>query len=99
LPAKPLEEQVAKAIPRYLKDNVASGILTEPTVESISKAMPAIATIASEKNALFNLIDKISIEPGRIIIVLDHKNLAALFEVTEQALNENALTFTLPFQT
>jgi len=80
-------------------DNVASGILTEPTTESISKAIPAIATIACGKNTLFDLIDKISIEPGRIIIVLDHKNLAALFEATEQALNENALTFTLPFQT
>ena len=99
LPAKPLEDQVAKAIPRYLKDNVASCILTEPTVESISIAMPVIANIACEKNALFDLIDKISIEPGRIMIALDHKNLAALFEATEQALIEDALTFTLPFQT
>jgi len=99
LPASPLEEQIAKAIPKYMKDNVASSILTEPTAELISKAMSAIANIELKKNALFVLIDKISIEPGRITIALDHKNLAALFEATEQALIESALTFTLPFQT
>ncbi|MEH6361259.1 MAG: recombinase family protein, partial [Amylibacter sp.] len=99
LPAPPLEEQIAKAIPKYMKDNVASSILIAPTTESISKAMSAIANIVCEKNALFDLVDKISIEPGRIVIALDHKHLAVLFEVTKEILNEEALTFTLPFQT
>ena len=82
-----------------MNDNIASSILTEPTTESISKAMSAITNIAYEKNILFDLIDKISIESGRIKIALDNKNVAALFEATKDVLNKEALTFNLPFQT
>jgi len=99
LPALPLEEQIAKATLKYMNDNVASSILIAPTAETINKAMSAITNIACEKNVLFDLIDKISIEPGRIVIALDHKHLAVLFEATKDVLNEEALTFNLPFQT
>ncbi len=101
LPAAELETQIAALARKMLTaPDAAARLLSEPTADAISalrKNLPSDAGDLAE-STLLKTVAHITIAPGELTIQLDPTSLAKLASIKTQAVNEDALTITTPFQ-
>ncbi len=99
LPAKPLEDQITHAVIIHIREHVTSELIINPDAATISNAVTVINEMQSRPDEIVALIDRIDIAPGCVEINLNAQHLGALFNLQESLINNEALTFILPFQT
>ncbi|WP_290770971.1 recombinase family protein [Hoeflea sp.] len=103
LPAKPLEDQIAKAILSHLRGRLPVDLLINPTTDAISKIGSQLDLLdaqsrAKDASVILTCIEQATIRPGAIEISLSPELVADTIEISEDELNPDVLTFELPFQ-
>jgi site-specific DNA recombinase len=103
LPAKTLEDQIAKAILSHLSSRLPVNLLINPAAYAISNIgnnldLLDVQSRIKTPNRILSCIDKGTIRPGAIEISLDPSAVADTLEISEDELNPDVLTFSLPFQ-
>jgi DNA invertase Pin-like site-specific DNA recombinase len=101
IPAHGLEEQVVKAIVRYLKQKSPMALLinnvTIETIEQMQLKQQVWTKSLPPNEKLLNCIDRIEIRKGELNIRLQGGETAKLFNITSEDLDEEALKFITPF--
>lgn len=103
LPANTLEDQIAKATLSHLSNRLPVNLLINPGAYAISNIGKNIDLLDVQSriktpNRILSCIDKGTIRPGAIEISLDPEAVADTLEISEDELNPDVLTFSLPFQ-
>jgi hypothetical protein len=99
LPAQPFEDQIVAAGSEYLQANVVSKILINPPIEIIQSVTKIIKNIYSNPENIAALIERVDIAPGTVRIALNPSALTMALYLKGNKFNDDALTFSLPFQT
>ncbi len=87
------------AVSKYLKENITSKLLIDPSIDVIQNAIKTIKANEGNSTKIAPLIDRIDIASGSVEIRLDQRVVCKEFNLNEDSLNSDALTFCLPFQT
>lgn len=110
LPAKRLEDEILAAITNHLIRNQARILIDNTSVEHIKKLPDKIqeikTTLCKNKNVQrqttnsigFNCIHRIDIKPGSAQIKLNEAEIAIVFSMAPELINDKILTFSVPFQ-
>ena len=103
LPAKPLEDQIARAILSHLRDRLPIDLLINPTTDAISKIGSQLDLLDAQSrtkdaSAILSCIEQATISPGTIEVSLSPEAIADAIEISEDELNPDIRTFELPFQ-
>lgn len=112
LPAEKLEQQLATSITTYLSNlnpaillatvtikatEQAANPITSQELAQVSNALKGISAI-KETNRIFDLLSKVTIRQGSIEIELFLSKIASHLVINESRINQDVLSFTLPFQ-
>ena len=103
LPAKSLEEQLASAILTHLRNSLPVDLLIDPSADDIRRIRDLFdeATAGGamrSTEAVLSCVQRAMITPGKIEIALDRETVAAWLSVSSDAMNSDALSFSIPFQ-
>ncbi|WP_370321951.1 recombinase family protein [Oricola sp.] len=103
LPAKSLEQQLASAILTHLRNRLPVDLLIDPSVDDIGCIRDLLDGAASGKStrkpeAILSCIQRATITPGKIVIILDREAVAAWLSVSSDTINSDGLSFAIPFQ-
>ena len=104
LPAKQLEHKIEYLINERITSLIKGHrLLEEPNAASQAKLQAALATIEAASDAegtanTVDLIDRCTLKPGEIEIVLNLQALADLLTIVASKIDERVLTFAAPFQ-
>lgn len=101
LPAKALEDQIAKAVLDHLKQNVSGGLLIGPDFNQITKLQTAVAAIAQHNQkqlTLLSFVKEARLEPGKISIDLDRQKTSEALKLDPSLIEAKQLKFTRTFQ-
>ncbi len=101
LPAKQLEDQIGNAVLAHLQDHLAVDLLRDANADDISRIGTALREASSADaggTAIHGCIGRATIRPGELGIALDHEATATFLDLSADALNADALDFTVPFQ-
>jgi DNA invertase Pin-like site-specific DNA recombinase len=99
LPAQLFEDQIVAAVSNYLQTNIIVKILINPTIEIIQSVTKTIKNINAKPVDIAALIERIDIGPGTVKIAINPNELTDALCLEENQFNDDALTFSLPFQT
>ncbi len=103
LPAKALEDQIAKATLSHLRIRLPVDLLINPAADAMSKIGSHLDLLDAQSrargpNAILSRIQQGTIKPGAIEINLNPEAIADTIEISEDELNPDVLMFILPFQ-
>lgn len=104
LPAKQLEQKIASLASEHINSLITGHrFLTEPDATSQSKlqaALESIETTSDEErtSSAADLIERCTLKPGEIEIVLNLQALADLLTIESSRIDESVLTFAAPFR-
>ncbi len=101
LPAKQLEEQIGDAVMAHLQDHLAVDLLRDANADAISKIGTALQEASSADGGgktIHGCIRRANLQPGELGITLDPDATSAFLDLSADALNADALAFTVPFQ-
>jgi site-specific DNA recombinase len=103
LPSKSLEQQVASAILTHLRNRLPADLLIDPSVDEIGRIRDllddaVVGNVTRSQEAVLACIQRATITPGKIEIALDRETVAAWLSVSSDAMNSDALSFSIPFQ-
>lgn len=103
LPAKTLEDQIAKATLSHLRTQLPVDLQINPAADAIAKIGSHLDLLEAQSrtrgpNVILSCIEKGTIRPGAIAISLNPGAIADAIEISEDELNPDALLFSLPFQ-
>ncbi|MEM5495090.1 recombinase family protein [Hoeflea sp. AS16] len=103
LPAKALEDQIAKATLSHLRNRLPVDLLINPATDTISKIGSQLNLLDAQSrtrgpNLTLSCIEKGRISPGAVELSLNPETVADSIEISEDELNPDTLVFELPFQ-
>jgi len=103
LPAKSLEQQLASEILTHLRNRLPVDLLIDTSADDIRRIRDLLddagaGNVTSSQKAVLACIQRATITPGKIEIALDRETVAAWLSVSSDAMNSDALSFSIPFQ-
>lgn len=103
LPAKALEDQIARATLCHLRIRLPVDLLINPAAEAIAKIGSHLDLLDAllrtrGPDVILSCIEVGTIRPGAIGVSLDPEAIADALEMSEDEPNSDALMFALPFQ-
>ncbi len=102
LPARPLEDRIAKAVLDHLEGKAVGDLLLEANADKIARLQKTIGSMTAgneTKSRLLSLIKEVRLEPGSASITLDAHKTGKALNVDPARINPETLQFSCPFQT
>ena len=97
LPAKVLENKISALIVDHLKRTSTKLLKSEIPTESIQQLDQELKALQASEDILAS-IRRVDIQQGELQVTLNRLNIASLLKLEEDAIVEEALIFTSPFQ-
>lgn len=103
LPAKVLEDQIASAVLAHLHNRLPVDLLARPSTDAMARLRNALDFLAAQARmkgpkVILNCMERATIRPGAVGIVLDPERIADCVEISKADLNPEVLSFITPFQ-
>lgn len=103
LPAKPLEEQLARAVITHLRDCTPGTLISNSSFDAIARFQRALDVVGTERSqgdhrSILICIHRAIMSPGKIEVSLDRERIAQLLAVEPGTIDVDVLQFGTPFQ-
>lgn len=103
LPAKTLEDQIASAVLAHLRDRLPVDLLAIPSTDAMARIGNVLDFLTAQARmkgpkVILSCIERATIKPGAVSIVLDPERIADCMEISKGDLNPEGLSFITPFQ-
>ena len=101
LPADQLEAQISTLARRHLAEPTFAGrVSRQSDASEIARVRSKVTNLTSEPDSrnILPLVERIDIAPGKILLKLDPKGVAAMLDIEIDAIDANALQVEAPFQ-
>lgn len=103
LPAKPLEEQLARAVFAHLRDRAPGVLARNAQIDELARVQQVLDNVGTQGSkgdhrSVLACVDCATIAPGTVEVSLDRDRVAALLGVEPLSVDADALRFETPFQ-
>ncbi|MEM5471874.1 hypothetical protein WNZ14_09075 [Hoeflea sp. AS60] len=103
MPAKILEEQIATAVLAHLCNGLPVDLLVSPSTDAMARLGNVLDFLTAQAGmkgpkVILSCMERASIKPGAVGIVLDPERIADCMEISKGDLNPVGLSFITPFQ-
>jgi DNA invertase Pin-like site-specific DNA recombinase len=103
LPAKPLEEQLARALIAHLRDRATDGLGQNASFDTVARVQQTLELVGRELSqgdhrVILRCINRATVAPGKIELSLDQESIAELLGIEPPSVDATALKFEIPFQ-
>lgn len=98
LPAKQLEQQIAKALHQHLKIAAIPALMKDLTSEEIVGIRAAVEKVKSQPKELFDLVEQIRIATGSMCIRINRQALSRMLSISPKRLKTGSLDIEQSFQ-
>ncbi|MCG6118855.1 MAG: recombinase family protein [Aquimonas sp.] len=101
LPAKPLEDLLARAVVDHLRNQAPGALLQNASIEAIAHVQQVLDNAGrsqGENRSILACVHRATITPGKIELTLDQDRVAELLGVEPLSIDPTTLRFEAPFQ-